>query len=128
VNAGAQVVDAALPAEFDDVLPRHRIVMAVEAAAVHDDRLREFPDDYLPNVRSLIEEGRRVSSVEYARTRAHQRRLMRTIESCFEDCDALVCPATTDPAPAAATTGDPAFNSPWSYTGLPTISFPVALS
>ena len=34
----------------------------------------------------------------------------------------LMCPATTGPAPLAHTTGDPAFNSPWSYTGLPTIS------
>ena len=34
----------------------------------------------------------------------------------------LLCPATTGPAPLADTTGDPAFNSPWSYTGLPTIS------
>ena len=33
-------------------------------------------------------------------------------------------PATTRPAPDAATTGDPAFNSPWSYTGLPAVSFP----
>ena len=34
----------------------------------------------------------------------------------------LLCPATTGPAPLADTTGNPAFNSPWSYTGLPTIS------
>jgi aspartyl-tRNA(Asn)/glutamyl-tRNA(Gln) amidotransferase subunit A len=40
----------------------------------------------------------------------------------------LLCPATTGPAPGVATTGDPAFNSPWSYTGLPVVSFPVGLS
>jgi Asp-tRNA(Asn)/Glu-tRNA(Gln) amidotransferase A subunit family amidase len=37
----------------------------------------------------------------------------------------LLTPATTSAAPDAATTGDPAFNSPWSYTGLPTVSFPT---
>lgn len=42
--------------------------------------------------------------------------------------DALICPATTGPAPAADTTGNPAFNAPWSYTGLPVLSIPVALS
>jgi aspartyl-tRNA(Asn)/glutamyl-tRNA(Gln) amidotransferase subunit A len=31
-------------------------------------------------------------------------------------------------APDPSTTGDPAFNSPWSYTGLPTVSFPVGLA
>jgi aspartyl-tRNA(Asn)/glutamyl-tRNA(Gln) amidotransferase subunit A len=40
----------------------------------------------------------------------------------------LLCPATSGPAPDKGTTGDPAFNSPWSYTGLPTVSFPVGLS
>lgn len=126
--AGASIQAAELPIEFAEVLARHRMVMAVEAAAVHEESLREFPEDYLPNVRSLIEEGLRASASEYARTRAHQRRLTRAMESCFDQCDVLVCPATTDPAPDAATTGDPAFNSPWSYTGLPTVSFPVALS
>jgi aspartyl-tRNA(Asn)/glutamyl-tRNA(Gln) amidotransferase subunit A len=37
--------------------------------------------------------------------------------------DALLVPATTCPAPDASSTGDPAFNSPWSYTGLPAVSF-----
>jgi aspartyl-tRNA(Asn)/glutamyl-tRNA(Gln) amidotransferase subunit A len=45
---------------------------------------------------------------------------------CLDGVDALLTPATTDSAPDAASTGDPAFNSPWSYTGLPTVSFPAA--
>ena len=48
--------------------------------------------------------------------------------ACFEDVDVLLTPAAPGPAPAAETTGDPVFNSPWSYTGLPTVSFPVAFS
>ncbi len=30
--------------------------------------------------------------------------------------------------PDPSTTGDPAFNSPWSYTHLPTVSFPIGLA
>ena len=37
-------------------------------------------------------------------------------------------PATQGPAPDAATTGNPMYNSPWSYTGLPAVSFPVGRS
>jgi aspartyl-tRNA(Asn)/glutamyl-tRNA(Gln) amidotransferase subunit A len=44
--------------------------------------------------------------------------------ACFDGVDALLCPAITSPAPPADTTGNPAFQSPWSYTGLPTISLP----
>ncbi len=42
--------------------------------------------------------------------------------------DAWITPATVDTAPDPSTTGNPAFNSPWSYTGLPTVSFPVGLA
>jgi aspartyl-tRNA(Asn)/glutamyl-tRNA(Gln) amidotransferase subunit A len=45
--------------------------------------------------------------------------------ACFEGVDALLTPATTTPPPTADTTGDPAFNSPWSYTGLPATSLPA---
>ena len=36
----------------------------------------------------------------------------------------LLAPATTGPAPAADTTGSPAFNSPWSYIGWPALTIP----
>jgi Asp-tRNA(Asn)/Glu-tRNA(Gln) amidotransferase A subunit family amidase len=120
---GAVVHDVALPASFAEVLPRHRMVMAVEAAAFHGERLRTHPDDYGPCIRGLLEEGLSCPAPEYARTKEHQRRLSQEMLSCFEGLDALLCPATRGPAPAADTTGDPAFNSPWSYTGLPVVSF-----
>ncbi len=44
----------------------------------------------------------------------------------LDETDVLLTSATTSPAPDVATTGDPAFNSPWSYTGLPTVSIPFA--
>jgi aspartyl-tRNA(Asn)/glutamyl-tRNA(Gln) amidotransferase subunit A len=46
----------------------------------------------------------------------------------LDGLDALLTPAARGPAPDARTTGDPAFNSPWSYTGLPTVSLPAAWS
>lgn len=120
---GAAIDEIALPGRFDDVLARHRIVMAVESAAFHEPRLRRHPADYGPCITTLLQEGLACSASEYARTKDHQRLLSREMLVCFEGVDALLTPATTMPAPDAATTGDPAFNSPWSYTGLPTVSF-----
>jgi aspartyl-tRNA(Asn)/glutamyl-tRNA(Gln) amidotransferase subunit A len=40
----------------------------------------------------------------------------------------FILPATVDAAPTEETTGSPAFNSPWSYAGLPTVSLPFACS
>ena len=36
-------------------------------------------------------------------------------------------PATTTVAPDAATTGDPAFNSPWSFLGWPSATVSVGV-
>jgi aspartyl-tRNA(Asn)/glutamyl-tRNA(Gln) amidotransferase subunit A len=127
-QAGATVVDVALPAAFAEVLPRHRVVMAVEAARFHEPRLRRHPDDYGPNIRSLLEEGLACPAPEYARCKAHQRELTSLMEGCLSGYEALLTAAARGPAPDAATTGDPAFNSPWSYTGLPTVCFPIAFS
>jgi aspartyl-tRNA(Asn)/glutamyl-tRNA(Gln) amidotransferase subunit A len=123
---GATVQDVALPAAFEEVVPRHRVVMAVEAAAYHAERLHRYPDDYGPCITALLNEGQACPAPEYARCKAHQEELHKEMRACLQgEIDALICPATTTPAPDAGTTGDPAFNSPWSYTGLPVVSFPV---
>ncbi|HEV3258543.1 MAG TPA: amidase [Gemmataceae bacterium] len=127
-SRGAAVRDIALPPGFAEVLPRHRTVMAVEAAAYHGTRLRRHPDDYQPKIRALLEEGLACPVPDHARCKAHQQQLARDLLGCFHDVDALLTPATTSPAPDRSTTGDPAFNSPWSYTGLPTVSIPAGWS
>jgi aspartyl-tRNA(Asn)/glutamyl-tRNA(Gln) amidotransferase subunit A len=116
-----------LPPSFNDVLAEHRTVMAVEAATYHELRLRRHPEDYQPRIRALLEEGFACPAPRYARAKAHQESLKSDMSRMICD-EVLLTPATTSPAPDAATTGNPAFNSPWSYTGLPTVSIPVGLS
>jgi aspartyl-tRNA(Asn)/glutamyl-tRNA(Gln) amidotransferase subunit A len=123
-----QVPEVSLPASFSDVLARHRTVMGVEAVHYHRERLRRHPEEYKPNIKSLLEEGLATSAQEFVRCKEHQQNLTTAMAACFQDVDALLTPATTGPAPTADTTGDPAFNSPWSYTGLPTISLPAGRS
>ncbi len=121
---GARLVDLALPASFGEVIPRHRTVMAVEAATFHRARLAQHPEDYAPKITGLLQEGLSCSAPDYADCKKHQRQLTQEMEILLREVDALLVPATTGPAPDAATTGDPAFNSPWSYVGFPTVSIP----
>ena len=125
---GATIMEIALPAGFSEVIVRHRTVMAVEAAAFHGERLRRHPEDYLPEIGKLVEEGLACPAAEYAQCREHQKQLSHATAACLQGFDALLLPATTGPAPDAKTTGDPAFNSPWSYTGLPVVSIPSGQS
>lgn len=127
-EAGSPVAEVALPAGFSEVLTAHRTVMAVEAAAYHRLRLERHPDDYGPNIRALLEEGLACPATEYRRCKELQENLARLMRDNFASVDALIMPATTGPAPGKATTGNPAFNSPWSFTGLPTVSLPAGRS
>jgi aspartyl-tRNA(Asn)/glutamyl-tRNA(Gln) amidotransferase subunit A len=127
-ESSAVVEETALPASFAEVIQWHRVVMAVEAAAFHGQRLRRHPEDYGPCIRALIEEGLACPAPDYSRALSLQKQMREEVRTCLENVDALLTPATTRPAPDTSTTGDPAFNSPWSYTGLPTVSFPVAKS
>jgi aspartyl-tRNA(Asn)/glutamyl-tRNA(Gln) amidotransferase subunit A len=127
-DAGADFEERALPASFGEVLERHRTVMAVEAAQFHEPRLRDHPEDYPPNITTLLREGLGCSAPEYARCLKHRHELIEELQATFAGLHAILVPAALGPAPDAATTGDPAFNSPWSYTGLPTITFPAGFS
>ena len=124
-DAGAEIVEGTLPGGFADVVARHRTVMAVEAAQYHRIRLERHPEDYKPNIRQLLEEGISCPPAYYLETKAHQHTLQEQTQALLADGTILLTPATTSPAPDAATTGNPAFNSPWSYTGSPTVSFPT---
>ncbi len=125
---GSRILDIDPPAAFAEVIPRHRTVMAVEAASFHEPRVRRHPDDYAPQIRALLDEAFACPAPEYARCKDHQRQLTAEMDACAQAVDVLLTPATTGPAPDAATTGNPAFNSPWSYTGMPTVSIPAGWS
>jgi aspartyl-tRNA(Asn)/glutamyl-tRNA(Gln) amidotransferase subunit A len=110
------------PPAFCDVWRQHQTIMAVEAARYHGPRLRRHPNDYPPRIRGLIEEGLSKPATEYAAARQHREELQRQLVDYGGGT--LLLPATTGPAPAAATTGNPAMNSPWSFTGFPAVSLP----
>src|SRR6516165_252661 len=84
---GATIIDVPEPASFAEVLSRHRIIMAVESSAFHQERLRRHPEDYDPWIRMLLEEGLSCPAPEYARCKEHQRQLTQELLACFEGAD-----------------------------------------
>ena len=117
------------PFDFEGLLGHHRILMAAEAAAVHEAEFAKHPEGYAPHIRALIEEGLRTSVTKYIATQRHWQRasanLVNVLGAWF---DTVVTPATIGPAPDASTTGNPCFNSVWSYLGWPTLTIPSGLS
>jgi aspartyl-tRNA(Asn)/glutamyl-tRNA(Gln) amidotransferase subunit A len=128
INHGAFLESITLPFEFDDVLKSHRLVMAKGAANYHKDHFARHSDDYQVQVKSLIEEGLAVSEADWQRALGFQKTSRESALRMFAEVDVLVTPASKGAAPDKATTGDPVMNSPWSFLGFPTITFPMGLS
>jgi len=127
---GTEIADFDDPVDFEKIIRDHRTVMATEVAGVHSDWLDQAPDDYPPRIRDLILEGRSLLATDYFHSRdrmcSTKDKLLITLRE--KEREFWITPATLSTAPDPSTTGDPAFNSPWSYTGLPTVSFPIGLA
>ena len=128
-RAGAAVTEVNLPTSFSTAHSCQRIVMNVECAAYHQESFSTRADEYGPKLRANIEMGMLVTGVEYLQAQRLRREFRRDMVELAKQFDVLLTPATPDIAPRDLnTTGDAAFQSPWTSSGLPTITVPTGLS
>jgi amidase len=128
---GAEVVTVDLPVELEDMGALVSAILAVEAAAVHGALLDRSPGLISSVMTSLIQEGRGVSSVDYARARAAQVRLAHLFDRWLQEdmrLDVLlVAPATGEAPVGLDYTGDASLCAPWTFLGVPAITLPIAI-
>lgn len=127
-STGASITAGKLPDSFARVREMHRRIMVVEALAMHRETFPSRRDEHGPNIASLLDEGLRVSAVDYADAVRHQKCFLHEILAAFENVDVLAMPATDCAAPLCDSTGSPKFQSPWSYSGLPAVTIPCGLT
>ena len=128
-QAGAEIEEISLPESFATAHSCQRIVSNVECAAFHEQWFRERPDDYGPKVRASIEMGMLIPGVRYLQAQRLRRQFRRDMVNMLDGVDAVLMPATPAPAPEGLdSTGDPAFQQPWTSSGLPTVVVPSGLS
>ncbi|MBN2577955.1 MAG: amidase [Pirellulales bacterium] len=144
-SAGARIELVAVPAIFDEVLPMHRTIMAVDAAEFHREQFPAQKEKYGPKINALLEEGLKIPGVDYAAALAWQRRFRQCVETELFNAisplplgegsgvradenlkyiDSLLLPSTDNTAPGLETTGTPLFQAPWSLSGVPAVSIP----
>ncbi len=116
-----------MPSEFADIHRHHRTIMAVEAATYHRERLDSRPDEYPTNIGQLIRDGWQYTAADYRRAELYRDSLQEITRRLLAGSFFLT-PATTDLPPGLESTGDPRFNSPWSFLHTPTISLPSGFS
>ena len=87
-----EIVDVDVP-DMLAVNQNMGIILAFEAFELHQDWLREFPNDYADQVKARIEFGKAISSTVYA-TAIKQRPMIQQAfqSSWFAKCDAVIVP------------------------------------
>ena len=127
-SEGAFVETAAVNADFGEMLRAHRVLMTTEAADVHRDWFPARADEYSPNVRQVIEDGLSASAADYLNAKRVQREFSAALADALEPFDVLLTPAAPSAAPRDLSgTGDPMFQTPFTFAGLPAASLPAAL-
>ena len=138
LRALGAVIDQVGPCQADLARRLHRLMMAAEAAALHDTRLRRAPESFTAEVRYRLELGRRIPAASYLSAARGRPRLLRAfLEDCFGPRDMLLTALVPRPAPPIERTrfGAPGFaaelladiprrTQPFSYLGLPALALP----
>jgi Asp-tRNA(Asn)/Glu-tRNA(Gln) amidotransferase A subunit family amidase len=128
-RAGALVEEAKLPPSFGAIHSASWTIIQVETAAFHADLYAEKAALYRPRIRGIIEVGSLIPGELYLRSLRIRRRFQREMEPILERFDVLLTPTTRTPAPEGlGSTGDPIFQTPWSISGLPSITLPCGVS
>ena len=135
-EAFAELVDALgeaasevdLGDSFARALDFHRTVLEVDMAHnLHRD-YEKGGDQLSSQLREIIERGRRRLAVDYTGAVAGIAPLNESLESVFDEYDAILTPAAPGEAPRGMPTGNPVFCTTWTYLGTPAITLPLLQS
>jgi len=126
---GEAASEVELGQSFERAIDMHRIVMEVEMAHnLHRDYERGA-DTLSAVLRKLIERGRTYPAIDYTRAVAAIAPLNATLDSVFDEYDAILTPAAPGPAPRGLdSTGKPVFCTIWTYLGTPAVTLPLLQS
>ena len=128
-EAGAEVEEIPLPDSFAVVHSFQRIVSNVECAAVHEVNHRVRAADYGPRIRAGMEMGMIMPTSAYLKAQRLRRQFRADFSEMAAKVDVVMTPAIPAPAPRDLnTTGDAAFQVPWTAAGLPTVVVSTGLS
>jgi aspartyl-tRNA(Asn)/glutamyl-tRNA(Gln) amidotransferase subunit A len=118
-----------MPQSFASVPSAFRVIMFAESATIHRDNFRTRMSEYRPQIRSQIASGLMIPTATYLQAQRIRGIFIRDMLNAMKGFDLIACPSAPTPALSGLeSTGDAAFNSPWSFAGFPTVTVPSGLS
>ena len=127
-EAGYTIRHVPILTDIETFSQQHMQIVFAEMAQQHAEWFAQFASLYRPRTTAAIQAGQAVSPTELATARAGRLRLQNTLATTMTEhgIDLWLCPAAPGPAPQGIiTTGDPALNLPWTYAGMPVMTFPM---
>jgi Asp-tRNA(Asn)/Glu-tRNA(Gln) amidotransferase A subunit family amidase len=123
---GAACTEVTLPEAFGKGAGAQRTLMVAGFARNLRPYYDRGKDRLSPVMREAIEEGRRITAVDYLEALDWRAGLNNGLEPLFERYDAIVTPAAPGEAPAGLdSTGNPVFNGLWTLCGVPAVTLPL---
>ena len=123
---GEQCQEVALPAPFDQALDIHRLVQVTEMAKHFSAYEKKGRDKLSGKLLAAFDEGAGILARDYLAALDWIGVYNAGLDEIFDSFDAIITPAASGEAPADLTqTGDPAFCSIWTLTGVPAITLPL---
>ena len=121
---GSAVEPVDLPPSWAEAWEAHRTIMATDMA--HNLARLAARGETSETLRKLLAHGGSVSAVDYLDALAGADRYAAGLTDIFEAYDAILTPAAPGVAPIGLdATGDPAFCTLWTLTGLPALTLPL---
>jgi Asp-tRNA(Asn)/Glu-tRNA(Gln) amidotransferase A subunit family amidase len=123
---GERLVEIELPPPFERAHEWHRAIMLADLAKNFGRYSRRTPDGLSERLRGMIDDGLKVTAVEYNAAIDGIGVLNAGLGKIFERYDAILTPAAPGEAPKGLeSTGDPAFSTLWTYCGVPALTLPL---
>ena len=129
-SAGAEVIELKVR-PLREYIECNRVLLTSEAFAVHEQWLKERPQDYGSFARERLSVGAFLRAVDYVQACRTKRQLCAEFNQLFADVDVLVTASSMDltcriddPAEVTRTYQRQA-RAPFNLTGLPAVSVPV---
>ncbi|MCC6707834.1 MAG: aspartyl/glutamyl-tRNA amidotransferase subunit A [Gammaproteobacteria bacterium] len=135
VNLGAQLVEVSIP-NIQANISAQLTIEASEPSTYHQQWLRERPQDYGEDVRTLLEVGELLPATHYLQAQRYRSTLRRDFLAAFNKVDVFICPTLPFTAtPLGATevviehdTPEDMLGAIMRFTGIPSLTGLPALS
>ena len=90
--------------------------------------LVQLPDQ-VEDVSQVIQQGLALDIEEYNEAKGIQLKFKQSLKKLFNGIDVVLSPPASSAAPKdLSSTGDKRFQAPWTLSGLPALTFPIATS